>query len=143
MIEAGLFQFLRNEPTVNALVGGRIFGVMLPKTPAFPAIVYAMVASVPIESLAGDNPTRARRFQFDCYADTYQVSRQVSNAVRRLLVPLSDSSGTTTTTSYTLPEGTRIQSARCIHDFDKPYEIGGTDYIFSAFLDILLVFVEP
>ena len=139
--EDGLYQFLSSDATVNAMVAGRIYGVMLPALDyKLPAIVHLMVASEAIESLDGDSPTETRRFQFDCYGRTRKESRVLSHAVRSLLVPKSDGSGTTTTVTYDLPDGTHIQAARLHIDQDLPFETGEGGFLFRALLDIELTY---
>jgi hypothetical protein len=139
--EEGLYGFLNSDPTIRNLVEGRIYGVMLPpKDYTLPAIVHLVVASEPLESLDGDNPTETRRFQFDCYGKTRKESRLLSRAVRSLLVPKSDGSGSTTTVSYDLPDGTHVQSARLHMDQDLPFETGEGGYIFRAVLDVELTY---
>ena len=140
--EDGLYQFLNHDSTIAGLTQGRIYGVMIPAKASgiYPCIVHLMVASDPIESLDGDNPTETRRFQFDCYGRTRKESRLLSRAVRSLLVPKSDGSGSTPTVSYDLPDGTHVQSARLHIDQDLPFEVGGGGYVFRALLDIELTY---
>lgn len=141
--EDGLFLFLTGNAAVSNLVGQRVYPVLLPKGATLPAIVHLIVASDPIESLAGDNPTETRRFQFDCFAKTRKESRILSRAVRSLLVPKSDGSGSTADVSYDLPDGTHVQQARLHIDQDLPYEEGEGGYIHRALLDVEMTYTNP
>lgn len=147
MIETdGLFLFLTNNPTVSALVGQRVYGGMLPLGYTLPAVVYSIVSTEPFESLEGDNPAEIRRFQFDCFAKDYKSSRLLSRAVRSLLVPKSDGSGSTQTVNFSLPDGTTVQASRLHIDNDLAPEegaggSGGT--IFRALLDIEISYLNP
>lgn len=139
--EDGLYGYLNGDPTIRNLTNGSIYAVMLPaKSYTLPAIVHSMVAAESIESLDGDNPTETRRFQFDCYAKDRKTTRVLSRAVRSLLVPKSDGSGSTSTVSYDLPDGTHVQAARLHMDQDLPFETGEGGYIFRAMLDVELTY---
>jgi hypothetical protein len=147
MIETdGLFLFLTGDPTVSGLVGNRVYGGMLPLGYVLPALVYSIVSTEPFESLAGDNPSEIRRFQFDCFAKDYRTTRLLSRAARSLLVPKSDGSGTTQTVTYVLPDGTIVQAARLHIDNDLAPEegAGGSGgVIFRALLDIEFSYMNP
>jgi Protein of unknown function (DUF3168) len=143
MIESGLYQFLAQEPSVSDIVNTRIYPVLMPEGARLPAVVFLKVASVPIESLDGDDPTEAARYQFDCYSTfpDYFKARQLARAIRSLLVPKADRSGTTSTVSYSLPDGTFIQAARLHDDRDLPFEEGPQTYVYRALLDIEFTFI--
>ena len=141
MIHSGLFQYLAADATVSAIVLKRIYGVMLPKNYALPAIVYSSVGSTPVESLGGDNPLRIQRWQFDCYAEDYFTTQSLKEAVRSLLAPKSDGSGATATVNYELPDGTQILAAQVHLDHDEAFQPGAGGFIFRALLDIQFSFV--
>lgn len=140
MIEVGLQQYLQAAPTVRSLVAKRVYAVLMKKGVQLPAVVYSTVASVPIASLDGDNPTESKRFQFDSYAEDYVTSVILSNAIRSLLVPKSDFSGTAQSTTYNLPDGTVVQGALVHEDHDFPFEVGEGGYIFRRLLDVQLIY---
>lgn len=140
MIEAGLKQYLAADPTVSTIVGNKIYAVLMKKGVPFPAVVYTVVATVPVFSLDGDNRMESKRFQFDSYAEDYLTSRNLSRAIRSLLVPKSDLSGTAQNISYTLPDGTFVGGAIVHEDHDLPFEVGEGGYIFRALLDVQLFF---
>jgi hypothetical protein len=141
----GLYRFLIGDPTVSGFVGQRVYKHVLPVGYVLPAIVMLIVASEPIESLDGDNATESRRFQFDCLAQLPDVASTLARGVRSLLVPKSDGSGTTTTTSYDLPDGTHVQAARMHLDNDlNPEEgAGPSGNMFRHVLDIQFVYNNP
>ena len=146
MIESGLRQYLAADGGVSALVqassgNARIYGVMLEKGYKLPAIVYSTVAYRPDESMRGPNLLETRRFQFDCYANTFDISRLLSRAVRNALCPL-DADGNPTSLKATLPDGSGVDSTRILIDIDKPYEEGENGYIFCALLDVEISFVN-
>ena len=122
------------DPTVSGMTSGRIYGGgMLPKDVQLPVVVYQIAASVPIYSLAGDNPTQSKRFQFDGYAKDYGTLRQLMTAVRSLLLPRSD---TGQSVSYGLPDGTFVQGVILHEDHDMGFEVGQGGYVLRALLDL-------
>jgi len=146
VIESGLYQFLAADGNVSGMVqasGGqaRIYGVMLPKNYLLPAIVYMSAASRTIESLKGPNALEMRRFQFDCYGQTYAQSRLLSRYVRNALCPL-DNNGEPTSLRAVLPDGSGVDATQILIDIDKPYQEGEGGYIFCALLDVEIAFVN-
>jgi hypothetical protein len=138
MIEAGIYQALRDDPTVSGLVGTNIFQVMLPKDTILPAVVYLFVSRGSVNSFAGANPLEFGRIQFDCYARTYAGTKGLSRAVRDRLVPLNDAP---VGFPYDLPDGSQVQSALVHLDIDSPFELGEGGFIFRALLDIEFGFI--
>lgn len=133
MIESGLFEKLKADPTITGMVGSNIFPLWRKDMPV-PAVVYQAVTGSAVHSLDGESPLRTRRFQFDCYASAanYFTSRQLSDAVRAVLVPRSGNAGY----PYALSDGTEIQEATVMIDMDMPVEIGSGGYLSRALIDI-------
>jgi hypothetical protein len=145
MIEQGLAQYLSNDPTVSGIIAGRIYGgPLLPKNVVLPAVLYQIVASVPISSLGGENATKAKRFQFDSCARDYLTARRLSDAVRSALLFTSNGSGAAPDTSYPLPDGTFVQGVILHEDHDMGAEPGSGSgpegYIYRALLDLQFIF---
>jgi hypothetical protein len=138
MIEQGLAEYMIGDPTVGQFTGGRVHGGgLLPKDPQLPAVTYQIAAAVPIASLDGSNQTQAKRLQFDGYAKEYIAVRQLMAAVRTLLLPVS---GTGTSVSYNLPDGTFVQGVILHSDHDMGFETGPGGYIHRALLDLEFIF---
>lgn len=137
MIEKGLWRYLADDSTISGFVSSRIYrDTILPKGYSLPAINYFQVEGESIESLDGDNSTEIKRFQFSCRAATQDVATTIRNAVRSLLVPKSDGSGTTATVSFDLPDGTHIQSARLHDERDLPSEEGIGESIRHSMIEV-------
>lgn len=140
MIEAGIFQLLKATGPVTDIVGTNIFPLWKKDMPN-PSVVFQGVTGMAVTSLDGENQLRVRRFQFDCYtpAASYFIARELSDAVRAALVPISGAHGY----PYTLPDGTVVQSATVHLDLDMPVEQGSGGYVARALLDIEFAFVTP
>lgn len=143
MIESGLYQFIAQEPSISDIVGGRIFRVLMPEGARLPAIVFLKVTSPQLDSLDGDDPTKIRHYQFDCYTTfpDWQTCDILLENLASLLVPRADKSGITTTQSYYLPDGTFIQAARRHEDRDLPFEEGPQTYVYRQILEVEFTFV--
>lgn len=82
MIEQTLYAVLKNDSAVSALVGTRIYPLVMPQDGLLPAVVYQRVSTVPITSLDGDSGLDAVRMQSSCWATTYLGARILADAVR-------------------------------------------------------------
>jgi len=74
MIEAALIARLLETPAVAALIGGdsipaaRIYPIVLPQKPTFPAITYQDISTVRDRTAQGPSGLAFARIQFDCWA---------------------------------------------------------------------------
>jgi hypothetical protein len=76
MIEASVYQ------TLESLVGGRCYPLQMPQSPDYPTIVYSRIASAPQNRLEGGASLDQVRIQVDCYAETYDGAKTLSDSVR-------------------------------------------------------------
>jgi len=84
-IEAGLWSLLVNDAEVALEVDDRVYPVVLPQPPTYPAVTYRRISqNIP---LAHDGPVAfsADRFQVDCYAEEIADLVSVVAAVRTCL----------------------------------------------------------
>jgi len=133
-IEAGMYQYMKQDPGVSSYVGGRIFGSKLPKDKtAMPAIVWTVVLTQELGSHAhGSSGLRSKRFQIDSYASKYMDSVKTSDAVRALFQNFSG----------TLPDGSSVNGCIIIRDMDFPYEPGTSGYVYRHLLEIDVIYSE-
>lgn len=82
MIETGLYEFLRDAATVNAIVSGRVYPVYLPQSPIYPAITFQRISGPRVRSLTGPSNLAHPRIQVDCWAATYNAAKELADAVR-------------------------------------------------------------
>lgn len=126
MLEAGVYQLLRDDPGVKALIAGRIYGGRLPKDPTNPSVVYNVVVTGDVYSVAGATGFRNKRIQFDSYASEYTDSVKTSDAIRSVLKSFKG----------VLPDGTFVNGCIVVRDMDFPYEPGTTGYVFRRLLEV-------
>ena len=85
MIEEGIIALLLADTDVAALVSTRVYGVKLPQDPTLPAVVMARISESPEYATGGMVGLSAGRFQIDCWAAGLAGSRNLKEAVRKLL----------------------------------------------------------
>lgn len=76
---------LNSHAGVNALVAGRIYPLLLPQEPTYPAITYRRVASSRIQSVHSDPGMARVQIQVTCWALSYDSVRSVTEQVRLAL----------------------------------------------------------
>lgn len=79
-----------------ALVASRIYPVVLPQTPTYPAVTFSVVSSQRTEGVYSDPGMARVRFQITCWALTYDGVKSLAEQVRLALQRYGTSvSGTT------------------------------------------------
>ncbi len=81
-IEEGLYSYLSGYAGLTALVGTRIYPLVMPQNVTMPAIRYQRISSSRIYSHDGPNKLTHPRFQFSCFAESYATAKAVANQVR-------------------------------------------------------------
>ncbi len=97
MIEAGIVALLAADSGIAALVGTRIYPVLVPETTAYPCLSYQVVSSVQ-QYTVDRRELGQKRIQFDCWANTYADAENLKQALRNALDVYSG----------TLTDGTRV-----------------------------------
>jgi len=104
MIELGVQQLITSAPTINNLIGTRLYPISLPVDPTLPAIAYKDIGSQswPTFDTVG---FQRKRFEFSCYATTYLAALTLKttliNLLDRYTGQLSDGSFVSSTTRIT------------------------------------------
>lgn len=78
--EQTVYNTLKNDAGVAALVGTRIYPLVLPQNPTYPAISYQRISTRPVQTRGG-NGLAFVRMQVDCFATGYTAAKQLSDAV--------------------------------------------------------------
>lgn len=81
-VEEDIYSFLTGNAGVAALVGTRVYPLMLPQDCTLPAVAYRRVDTPRIYSHQGYSGLARPRFQFDCLAASYASASAVAEAVR-------------------------------------------------------------
>jgi hypothetical protein len=107
VIEAGLHAHLSADAGVAALVGTRIYPLLLPQSATYPALTYSRVSGPRLDDLDGDAGLAHPAFQVTAWAPTYKAAKETAAAVRLAL------------RGYRGPMGAAdVADVRMIGDFD-------------------------
>lgn len=90
MIEQALFELLTGDGPLAALVGTRVYPLVLPQNPTLPALVYTELRSSALVAADGDTGMRESRFQVSAWGATYPAVKGIK---ARLVGLLSGASG--------------------------------------------------
>lgn len=91
MIEVAIRTALTDAAAVAALVSNRVYPVVLPEAPIYPAITYTIVTGSSEYAMQGASKLASPRIQLDLYAATHFGVLQLKGAV---MATLSGFSGT-------------------------------------------------
>lgn len=85
-LEESLYAYLKTHAGLNALVGTRIYPLILPQPPTLPAVTYFKISRVNQRTMG--NPTdvlKRVRVQFSCWATTYAGAKAIAEQVMAAL----------------------------------------------------------
>lgn len=97
MIETGIVELISADAGIIALIGARIYPVLVPETVTYPCLSYQVVSSVSNYTI-DRKEFGQKRIQFDCWSDRYLEAESLKQALRNVL----------DTYSGTLNDGTRV-----------------------------------
>lgn len=81
MNESQMRFILLGQPALAALLGERMYPVTLPQGATLPAVTYSLISGT-TEGDSQDGPgVSRRRYQFDCWAETYSAATVVATAL--------------------------------------------------------------
>lgn len=110
MIQEGIVSRLVADATIKGLCASRIYPVVLPKSPTFPAITYHDISLVTDPTTEGSGLC-ALRIRFNCWADSYARAKKVQLAVESLFDGFVG----------VLPDGTEVSSLlEMVQDLYEP-----------------------
>jgi len=86
LIEEALFAHLKAHAGLSALIGTRIYPLVLPQNPTLPAITYQKISRVGERAMSSPTPRVARaRFQISCWGTSYASVKDVAEQVKAAL----------------------------------------------------------
>lgn len=84
MIEQGLWHLLSTTTAITALCKTRIYPVILPTDPTYPALTYQMI-SVKADPTLDTSGLQRWRIQFDCWSSVYAEASSLRAALTKAL----------------------------------------------------------
>jgi hypothetical protein len=121
-----------NGAPANA-VSAFFFGAASKQPPARFIVINVLNAPPAATTLSQTTALIDGEFQFDSYAESQLVARQISETIRGLLIDLVGTS---------LPNGVTITFTENTVDRDLGYEIGGESYVFRSLLRLRAFYNE-
>lgn len=94
-LEADLRAYILADPTVAALVGDRMYPLVIPQGSPQPCIVYAKQGRDRQQLFCGEDGLYRTGVDIDCYAVIYDDAVTLANAVSARLKNFSGTMGTT------------------------------------------------
>ncbi len=80
-LESKITTVLKGSTAVSALVGGRVFPLVLDQGCQFPAVSFLRVSGGKQFGLSGYSGLEGSRIQVDCWATTYKQAKALAAAV--------------------------------------------------------------
>ena len=97
-MEAGIQQLVTAAPAVSALIGSRLYPLLLPDAPVYPAATYQVISCVEEQTLDGPTGIFTARVQVDAWSPSYSETKATAAAIRGVLDGFDG----------TLADGTRV-----------------------------------
>lgn len=85
-LEAALQGHLAAFPSITAVIGSRVYPLLLPQNVVYPAISYQRITGQTIQSNDGDSKLGYSRIQITAWAATYAESRELAAEIRTALI---------------------------------------------------------
>jgi hypothetical protein len=88
MVEEEIVSVVNADIDLTNIINGRIYPLILPQQPIYPAIVYTMISNNHEFSnhLSGEGQMKKYRFQFDCYHASYSGLKNLALKLRKALI---------------------------------------------------------
>lgn len=85
LLEEALLNYLQSRPAIQGATQGRVYAIEMPQRCAMPAITFADVSTVPVNSVDGASTLRGSRIQVECWGNGYEQAKQLARSVREAL----------------------------------------------------------
>lgn len=103
MIDADFFTWLKAQSGITSLTTtSRIYALILPQSPSYPALTYTLNDGERDRSFEGDGTLVPTEAQVDCWADTYGGARALLAAFIAAIKNYSGTMGASTAVSQTI-----------------------------------------
>lgn len=86
MTEVQVYNLLKNDSGVKALINERVYPLVAPQNVTKPYITYRVVTGLKIQCLGGQIFQGDYRMQLDCFGTSYASVKAISQAVKNCLI---------------------------------------------------------
>ncbi len=123
MLSDGIYTLLTTSSAVLAQIGTPaqrlarsngadqstgVFPLLAPEAAISPYVIFSQVSGADAESFDGANALNHARYEFSCYAQTYEASKQLARAGKTALLGLQQS----------FSDGTELSDAQLVSEQD-------------------------
>lgn len=123
---------LTDDPAVAALIGNRVYPVILPQKPVIPAVTYSEISSIGDMHMRGPSGLMQSRFQFSVWGSTTSSVSQVASAVKSALNGFSGDKayGSSSPQEVVTFRGVMFQNANDLYDSTAMLHYRTMDFTF-------------
>lgn len=86
MTEVQVYNLLKNDSGVKALINERVYPLVAPQNVIKPYITYRVINGLKIQCLGGQIFQGDYRMQLDCFGTSYASVKSISQAVKNCLI---------------------------------------------------------
>jgi len=91
MIEVDLYNQLKNDTAIIALVGTRIYPIKAPQNVVSPYLIYHVIIGKSKQCIEGSVYQKDTRFQVDCWSKIFAKSVELREAVEESIIGFKSS----------------------------------------------------
>ena len=85
--EIDLLRTLREDAGLSALVGNKVFALVIPQGTKLPCITFQRIGGMPANTLSGHSGLEEIDLQIDVWARDYDEAKAIAKAVRAAMPP--------------------------------------------------------
>lgn len=85
--ESVLLRMLREDAGLSALVGNKVFALVIPQGTKLPCITFQRIGGMPANTLSGHSGLEEIDLQIDVWARDYDEAKAIAKAVRAAMPP--------------------------------------------------------
>mgnify|MGYP000525191989 FL=1 len=85
--EIVLLRTLREDAGLSALVGNKVFALVIPQGTKLPCITFQRIGGMPANTLSGHSGLEEIALQIDVWARDYDEAKAIAKAVRAAMPP--------------------------------------------------------
>ncbi len=131
-LEEGLYSYLSSTAALTALVGNRIYPVVLPPNVVYPAVTYQRISGPRVHTMGNDPGLAYPRIQISCWyrdiSDPQKGYGQVKAVAEQIRLALQDQKNTTWGGSVTV-RAVLFDGDTDLYDFETQVHQVALDFI--------------
>lgn len=91
MTESDVYQLLKSNVAIKALINERVYPMVASQNVVKPYLTYQVISGLKLQCMGGQIYQGDYRMQIDCFSLTYSNVKAISEAVKNALVGFMDS----------------------------------------------------